>query len=90
MGDSDLMWAGDSGVGENDTVTMAGEEAQGMQGNKYMFSSVLFPAPQQGWGRWMPGYKVRLPLSFLWELSQLLNLLELFSIKPKESPSGSC
>ena len=31
--------------------------------------------------RWMPRYKIWLPLYFLWELSQLLNLSELLSIK---------
>lgn len=31
--------------------------------------------------RWMPRYKIWLPLYFLWELSQLLNLSEFLPIK---------
>lgn len=68
---------------ENDSDGDWRREAQGRIARRevHEFPSVLLQALQDAGERWMPRYKIWLPLYFLWELSQLLNLSELLSIK---------
>lgn len=76
------LWAGGCGVEDSDSDGdwRRGPGQNRRQGSASSLVSSYRHCKPAG-ERWMPRYKIWLPLYFLWELSQLLNLSELLSTK---------